>query len=179
MLSVLLTSLCFSIALQSYPSTASPLQKRVDNTQPSGTNAVTSFHIDPLGMQTSANSCSNRDLGFTGEIAGTWYAVYGDTNWCAPGVTDPTKDDTSKFNGMVRDSIARMTNDVLHPVDLNLNAGQRPQQLIPFNASWGESVEFGFGGTSICETDASQNQGIVFYAVASLTLPPFSPQTTY
>lgn len=66
---------------------ASPLGKRaVDNTKPSGTNVLSVANVEFLGSQSSDNSCSQRDLGFTGKIHDNWYAVYGDTLWCAAGV---------------------------------------------------------------------------------------------
>ncbi|KAI0104486.1 hypothetical protein F4814DRAFT_452605 [Daldinia grandis] len=34
----------------------------------------------------------HRDLGFTGELQGKWYAIYDDALWRASGVTDPTTD---------------------------------------------------------------------------------------
>ncbi|KAI5923497.1 hypothetical protein F4810DRAFT_710580 [Camillea tinctor] len=107
-----------------------------DATQPVGTNPTTNFGTTYLGFQTSNNSCSHRDLGFTGELAGQWYAVYGDTAWCAEGVTDPFKD-LPGFHGM--------------------------QQFVPFNASWGETNQYGFGGTSLVES--SNGIGAVFYFV--------------
>ncbi|KAK3047267.1 hypothetical protein LTS18_013186, partial [Coniosporium uncinatum] len=56
----------------------SPLQKRADNTQPAGTNPIKISSVNYLGEQTSDNTCSHRDLGFTGKIGGKWYAIYGD-----------------------------------------------------------------------------------------------------
>ncbi|KAK3076419.1 hypothetical protein LTS18_013059, partial [Coniosporium uncinatum] len=55
-----------------------PLQKRADNTQPAGTNPIKISSVNYLGEQTSDNTCSHRDLGFTGKIGGKWYAIYGD-----------------------------------------------------------------------------------------------------
>ncbi|KAL9106673.1 MAG: hypothetical protein Q9227_008325 [Pyrenula ochraceoflavens] len=163
MISILLSVL--PLLSQPLSSTASPLQKRIDNTQPSGINPISNFHVDSLGDQTSANSCVNRDLGFTGALGGTYYAVYGDTSWCASGVSDPSKNNFAVFSGMVRDTIAQVGNDPLHPTDFNLNSGDRPQQFIPFNASWSETQDFGFGGTSPCATDDSKSQGVVYYVI--------------
>jgi hypothetical protein len=57
---------------------ASPVDKRtVDNTQPAGSNPIAVASTQFLGAQASDNSCSKRDLGFAGRIAGKWYAVYG------------------------------------------------------------------------------------------------------
>lgn len=71
---------------------------------------------------------------------------------------------------MVRDSVSRMTMDVLKTEDLNLN-GDSPirhtQQFIPFNTSWGEDQSYGFGGTSLCATNNSTLEGAVFYVVVS------------
>jgi hypothetical protein len=77
---------------------ASPVDKRtVDNTQPAGSNPIAVASTQFLGAQASDNSCSKRDLGFAGRIAGKWYAVYGDTTlWCAAGITDPSQE-TSGF----------------------------------------------------------------------------------
>jgi hypothetical protein len=146
---------------------ATPLVKR-DNTQAVGINPI-KFTAQFLGEQTSDNSCSHRDLGFTGRIQGNWYAVYGDALWCSAGVTDPTKDPNG-FHGMVRDTVSQMTRDPLKVHDLNLN-GDSPVshqlQFIPFNASWGETNMFGFGGTSLVETDYQSATGAVFYVVVS------------
>lgn len=55
---------------------AIPLTQRiVDNTEPSGPNPIKISGAEWLGVQTSANSCSRRDLGFTGKLGGDWYAV--------------------------------------------------------------------------------------------------------
>jgi hypothetical protein len=146
---------------------ASPLSKRQDNTQPVGTNPITNFTVEYLGEQTAENSCSHRDLGFTGSIAGNWYAVFGDTLWCAAGVTDPAQD-PSGFHGMVRDSISATTDSALKVIDLNLNDDSPvPHQLqfVPFNAAWGEDNTYGFGGTSLVETDATSATGAIFYLV--------------
>jgi hypothetical protein len=146
---------------------ASPLTKR-DNTQPVGTNPI-KFKTQYLGEQIADNSCSHRDLGFTGSIQGKWYAVYGDALWCAGGVSDPSND-TSGFHGMVRDTVSAVTKNPLKVHDLNLNK-DRPvphqNQFIPYNTSWSETNLFGFGGTSLVETDFSSATGAVFYVVVS------------
>lgn len=64
---------------------ASPLGKRlIDNTEPYGINPIDFSNVEYLGVQNSINSCAQRDLGFTGKIRDKWYAVYGDTLFCAP-----------------------------------------------------------------------------------------------
>lgn len=88
-------------------------QSPIDNTQPVGSNPVSVNHVDYLGEQHSTNSCTHRDLGFTGPFAGTWYAVYGDTLYCEGGVSDPDKDPAG-LHGMVRDALARLTDDPLN-----------------------------------------------------------------
>ena len=148
---------------------ASPLFSRrsVDNTQSAGTNSISVSSVQFLGVQTSENSCSQRDLGFTGRIGDNWYAVYGDTLWCSSALTEPSK--SVGFPGMVRDSVALMTDDVLKPRDLHLNSDAPvPHQLqfIPFNAAWGESQSTGFGGTSLCHT--SDTTAVVFYVVVRI-----------
>lgn len=91
-----------------------------DNTQPSGTNPVKVSQVDFLGTQLD-NSCTHKDLGFTGLLGGDWYAIYGDNLWCGTGVTDPDQD-TSGFHGMVRDSVARCTDDPLKVEFTQLNS---------------------------------------------------------
>ncbi|KAF2101021.1 hypothetical protein NA57DRAFT_37277 [Rhizodiscina lignyota] len=149
-------------ALSAILAIASP----IDNTQPRGTNPISIASAEFLGNQTADNSCSHRDLGFPGSINGKWYAVYGDTLWCAPGVTDPLKDDTSSFHGMVRDSVSLMTEDPLKVHDLFLNDDSpvpHQKQFVPYNASWGEDASWGFGGTSLCETDADAKEAAIFF----------------
>ncbi|KAK3941410.1 hypothetical protein QBC46DRAFT_458297 [Diplogelasinospora grovesii] len=139
----------------------------VDNTQAVGTNPIKISSVQRLGFQNASNSCSHRDLGFTGKIAGKWYAVFGDTLWCAPGVKDPAQD-LPGFHGMVRDSVSLLTNDPLTVVDLNLNNDspvKHQLQFVPFNPAWGETNMYGFGGTSLCETDARSGTGAVYYLV--------------
>jgi hypothetical protein len=144
---------------------ASTLTKRtVDNTQPVGTNPMTVSSTQFLGIQTSANSCSKRDLSFTGRINGKWYTVYGDTLWCGGGVTDPVQD-TSGFHGMVRDSVSAMTSDVLKLIDLNLNGDTlvgHQLQFVPFNTAFREDRSYGFGGTSLCATNNTAQEGAAF-----------------
>lgn len=145
------------------------IQPRTDNTLPVGTNPISegSISVQYLGLQKADNSCSHRDLGFTGSIAGKWYAIYGDTLWCDTGVTDPAND-TPGFHGMVRDSVSAMTNDPLTVHDLNLNNDKpvaHQLQFVPFNSAWGETNVYGFGGTSLCETDAVTATAALFYLV--------------
>lgn len=141
----------------------------IDNTQPVGINPITISSVSHLGFQSAINSCSCRDLGFTGQLAGEWYAIFGDTLWCAPGVTDGLCN-TTGFYGMVRDSISLLTEDPLKVVDLNLNDDQpvpHQNQFVPFNPDWGETNTFGFGGTSLCEVDTESGVGAVYYLVVS------------
>jgi hypothetical protein len=142
---------------------ANPLLRRqVDNTQSVGTNPITKFTATFLGNQISDNSCVHRDLGFTGQVAGKWYAIYGDNLYCAAGVTDPNQD-TSGFHGMVRDAVAAVTDSALKVQDLNLNSDKpvpHPQQFVPFNANWGETNQYGFGGTSLCATNDAKQEGM-------------------
>ncbi|KAK4168204.1 hypothetical protein QBC43DRAFT_341499 [Cladorrhinum sp. PSN259] len=139
----------------------------IDSTTLQGTNPISIRNVTFLGHQQANNSCSLRDLGFTGKLAGKWYAVYGDTLWAAPGVTD-VFDETPGFHGIVRDSLSLMTDDPLTVVDLHLN-GDEPVahqlQFVPFHEGWGETNEYGFGGTSICEVDAEGGIGVVYYLV--------------
>ena len=145
------------------PTISSALINRAipDNTKPHGKNPIRISSAKFLGNQTADNSCSHRDLGFTGSINGKWYAIYGDTLWCAAGVHDPWKDPTGKgkFYGMVRDAVSAMTNNPLKVHDLNLN-GDKPvahqKQFVPYNTAWGEKISYGFGGTSLCETGAGE-----------------------
>lgn len=140
------------------------LDKRAgsDSTQPVGTNVVKIANVTLLGNLTADNSCSHRDLGFTGVIQGKTYSVFGDTLWCAPGVMDPSKDDQSTFHGLVRDSVSVATSNPLLVHDLHLNNDSpvpHQLQLVPFNSSWGETQSTGFGGTSLCETDPTNHPG--------------------
>lgn len=148
-------------------SSAAPhtLQKRIDNTQAVGTNPITSFRADFLGQQSSVNSCGWRDLGFGGSINGQWYAVYGDTTWCSPNTKNDTTQQPLSWQGMVRDTVVKMTSDPLEVEDVSVNSNDQPQQFVPWNAAWGETNQYGFGGTSLCEVDASTNTGLVFYLV--------------
>jgi hypothetical protein len=141
----------------------------VDNTKPHGTNPITTFTVEFLGKQTADNSCSRRDLGFMGHIQGKWYAIFGDTLWCACGVTDPN-DDPDGFHGMVRNSISAATDSALivHDLHLNDDSPVRHQlQFIPHNTCWGEDCTFGFGGTSLVETNYDKAEGALFYLVVS------------
>ncbi|OBR06947.1 secreted protein [Colletotrichum higginsianum IMI 349063] len=152
---------------------ANSVLARMDSTTAVGTNPIVDPKAEYLGLQKADNSCSHRDLGFTGAIAGKWYAVWGDVLWCDAGVTDPERD-TPGFHGMVRDAVSATTGDPLLVHDLNLGDNQRQRQFIPFNASWGEKFETGFGGTSLVETDAAAGTGAVFYLVVSLAHLPRS-----
>lgn len=138
-----------------------------DNTQPVGTNPISKFETKYLGQQNANNSCSHRDLGFTGQLQGKWYAIFGDTLWCSPGVADPSKDPEG-FHGLVRDSVSLMTDDLLVVQDMHLNADspvRHQLQFVPFNADWDEKNTFGFGGTSLVET--ADGAGAVYYLVVS------------
>lgn len=154
---------------------AKPWGKRVpDNTAPAGTNPVSIASTSVLGPLNADNSCSPRDLGFFGRLGGVWYAVYGDTTWCAEPNTDPAQDHPTVFPGMVRDSISRATTNPLRVHDLDLNS-QTPvphqNQFVPYNAAWGETNNWGFGGTSLCETNYTTQEGIVFYLRVGLFVP--------
>ena len=95
--------------------------------------------------------------------------MYGDTTYCASGVKDAATDNQADFNGMVRDSVALMTENVLQAQDLNLNGDapvSHPKQFVPYNTSWGEDQSYGFGGTSLCYID--DTSAIVFYVVVSV-----------
>ncbi|GFP55887.1 hypothetical protein TASIC1_0006005700 [Trichoderma asperellum] len=141
----------------------------IDNTQPEGENPIGSFAVEYLGEQKSSNSASRRDLGFAGHIQGKWYAVYGDTLWCSPGVTDPDQEpDPGGFHGMVRNAVSALTDDPLLVHDLHLNDDEpvpHQKQFTPFREEWGETNQFGFGGTSICEVDYDKAVGAVFFLV--------------
>lgn len=139
----------------------------VDNTQPVGENPINIEQVEYLGLQRSNNSASHRDLGFTGQLGGKWYAVYGDTLWCDAGVTDPSKD-TDGFHGMVRNSLSALTDDALVVHDLHLNDDDpvpHQNQLVPFREEWGETNLVGFGGTGIVETDAETSTGALYILV--------------
>jgi hypothetical protein len=164
---------------ESLPTSATPVTDTqpsptttVDNTQPTGTNPIKLASVERLGYQLANNSCSHRDLGFTGKLGGNWYALFGDTLWCAPGVTDPEKDD-SNFHGMVRDSVSLLTSDPLTVVDLNLNNDspvQHQNQFVPYNTAWNETNTYGFGGTSLCETNNATGEGVIYYLVVRFSL---------
>ncbi|KAI0449360.1 hypothetical protein F5B21DRAFT_50732 [Xylaria acuta] len=141
-----------------------PVERR-DDTQPVGTNPIANFNTEFLGEQKSSNSCAGRDLGFTGQLGGKWYGVYGDTNWCAGGVSDPDQNPPG-FHGIVRDTIALMGDDPLSIQDYHLNGDTpvpHPLQFVPYNEAWGETGSYGFGGTSLCET--TSGVGAVYYLV--------------
>ncbi|KAH8158935.1 hypothetical protein CIB48_g9304 [Xylaria polymorpha] len=129
-----LTSLAAAVVL------GTPVERR-DDTQPVGTNPITNFNTQFLGEQKSSNSCAGRDLGFTGELGGKWYGVYGDTNWCAGGVSDPDQNPPG-FHGIVRDTIALMGGNPLIIQDYHLNGDTpvpHPLQFVPYNEAWGET----------------------------------------
>lgn len=138
-----------------------------DNTQPVGTNPVKIASAQRLGYQVANNSCSHRDLGFAGRLGAHWYAVYGDTLWCAQGVKDPESDQDS-FHGMARDAVSLLTDDPLVVMDLHLNQDQpvpHQSQFVPFRADWNETNTHGFGGTSLCEVDSETGTGVLFYLI--------------
>lgn len=146
---------------------SAPADSRQDNTQAYGRNPISKFRVDFLGYQAADNSCSHRDLGFTGDIQGKWFAVYGDTLWCSCGVAGP-KDEPCPFQGMVRNAVSATTDNPLVVHDLNLN-DQAPirhqNQFVPFNPAWGETNQFGFGGTSLVETNSETAEAALFYLV--------------
>jgi hypothetical protein len=155
---------------QSQPGTILPTATTPpDNTQPVGTNPIKIASAEHLGYQLANNSCSHRDLGFTGKLGENWYALFGDTLWCDQGVKEP-ESDTDGFHGMVRDAVSLLMSDPLSVVDLHLNDDAPvPHQLqfVPFNPAWNETNTYGFGGTSLCETDASTGDGVLYYLVVS------------
>ncbi|KAK8084197.1 hypothetical protein PG997_005468 [Apiospora hydei] len=133
--------------------TSSP-QETIDNTRPVGNNIIShdhTFTTEFLGLQLANNSASHRDLGFTGQLGGQWYAV--------PGPRPPG------FHGMVRDAISLCTDNPLVVHDLHLDSEGRQQQFVPYNEEWGEAADFGFGGTSLVEVDGETNTGALFYLI--------------
>ncbi|TQN69149.1 hypothetical protein CSHISOI_06348 [Colletotrichum shisoi] len=137
---------------------ANSVSARMDSTTAVGTNPIVDAKVEPtIAARTTT-------LGFTGAVAGKWYAVWGDVLWCDAGVTDPERD-TPGFHGMVRDAVSATTGDPLLVHNLNLGENRRQRQFIPFNVSWGEKFDTGFGGTSLVETDAAAGTGAVFYLV--------------
>ncbi|KAK1755510.1 hypothetical protein QBC47DRAFT_190394 [Echria macrotheca] len=132
-----------------------------------GFNPIQIASVEKLGFQVAINSCSRRDLGFTGKIAGKWYAIYGDTLYCAPGIT-VAADNPPGFHGMVRNSVSLLTDDPLKVIDLNLNDDYpvpHQRQFVPFNSEWGEVNTTAFGGTSLCETNAETAMAAIYYMV--------------
>jgi hypothetical protein len=147
---------------------AAPAPSPADNTQPAGDNSIGEFSVEFLGNQVADNSCSHRDLGFAGHIQDKWYAVYGDTLWCPPGVSDQDADTDGQFHGMVRDSVSALTDNplVVHDLFLNIDSPVPHQkQFVPFEKKWGEDNLVGFGGTSLVETDYANATGAVYYLV--------------
>jgi hypothetical protein len=160
-----------AVILASSPSIAAVLLPRVipDNTAPAGSNPIVVSSAQFLGNLTADNSCSHRDLGFTGSIKGVWYNIWGDVIWCNSGVTNPNKD--GKGSGIVHDAISRATTDPLKVHDLNLNKDTpvaHQNQFVPYNTAFGENAETGFGGTSLCETNATSGEAAFFYLVVSI-----------
>ncbi|KAK4170994.1 hypothetical protein QBC36DRAFT_295779 [Triangularia setosa] len=164
------TNLSTTVTSTTTGSTSDLLNKVViDNTLPSGINPLTNniSNVTWLGYQIANNSCSHRDLGFAGQLGGKWYSIFGDTLWAAPGVTDMFLDPPG-FHGMVRDSISLLTDDPLMVLDLHLNNDEPvPHQLqfVPFREEWGETNQYGFGGTSLCEVDEETGMGALYYLV--------------
>ncbi|KAF2666812.1 hypothetical protein BT63DRAFT_404016 [Microthyrium microscopicum] len=160
------------------PAIASVLSSRAvpNNTLPSGTNPIKVSSAQFLGNLTADNSCSHRDLGFSGPINGVWYHIFGDTIWCDTGVTDPNLDPGYGPDGVpggfvpfVRDSISQSTSNPLKVHDLHLNDNTpvpHQNQFVPYDKSFGEAVDTGFGGTSLCETNATAGEAAFFYLVA-------------
>ncbi|KAK0616478.1 hypothetical protein B0T14DRAFT_435101 [Immersiella caudata] len=165
---VLLTLAVFCAApLWLVPEPVTQLIGDVDNTQSFGVNPIELALVEKLGYQTACNSCSHRDLGFTGKVGGNWYSVWADTLWAAPGIVDPERD-TPGFHGMVRSSVSLLTDDPLQVVDLNLNNDwpvPHQQPFIPFNEDWGESSRTAFGGASLCEVDGESATAAVYILV--------------
>lgn len=162
----LFLGLSAAIALPS----SSTHRKRQDGTAPVGINPIVNFRTEFLGTQTASNSCSHRDLGFTGELDGEWYAVYGDTLWCAAGVTDP-ESDPEGFHGMVRNSVSRLGSDPLSVVDLRLNGDQpvpHQNEFVTPTTAFGETNFYPFGVSSICEVDGDTKTGAIYILVVSL-----------
>ncbi|KAH8882158.1 hypothetical protein GQ53DRAFT_847776 [Thozetella sp. PMI_491] len=167
MLRALFTAACATSVALAAPMSTLADRHIPDNTRLDGTNNISVISAQALGYQTANNSCSHRGVGFAGPVSGTWYAIFGDTFWCKSGVRDP-KADPSGFHGMVRDAVSQLTTDPLKVVDLGLNADSfvpHQSQLIPYNSDWGETAQFGFGGTSLAETDASSATAALFYVV--------------
>ena len=139
----------------------------VDNTHATGENPIEDFEVEFLGDQKSSNSSSRRDLGFTGELGGRWFAVFGDVLWSSPGCRNPD-DSKDGFYGMVRDAVSELTDDPLVVKDLHLNNDdpvRHQLQLMPFNENWGEKNTTGFGGTSIVEVDHDAAIGALYYLI--------------
>jgi hypothetical protein len=146
----------------------------IDNTLPAGANPIKNFTATWLGYQTADNSCSLRDLGFTGQLGGKWYSVWGDVNWGAPGTMN-TFAQPPGFHGLVRNAISLLGDDPLIVHDLHLNGDQpvrHQQQLVPWNSKWGENQATGFGGTSICEVDSEAAIGALYYLVVRCDCSP-------
>lgn len=145
-------------------------QDQPRGTNPVGTNPIVNFQTEFLGNQVASNSCSHRDLGFTGQLGGQWYSVFGDTLWCATGVTDPASD-PSGFHGMVRNSISRLGTDPLSVEDLYLNmdapVAHQNEFLTP-DAAFGETDLYPFGVSSICETDSTTQTGAMYILVVRI-----------
>jgi hypothetical protein len=164
--------------LGSSPSIAAVLIQRAvppDNTAPTGSNPIVVSSVQFLGNLTADNSCSHRDLGFTGSIKGVWYNIWGDVIWCNSGVTDPNKD--GKGSGIVHDAISQATTNPLKVHDLNLNKDApvaHQNQFVPYNTAFGENAETGFGGTSLCETNATSGEAAFFYLVVSIYLKHYT-----
>ncbi|KAI1284025.1 hypothetical protein F5Y07DRAFT_407527 [Xylaria sp. FL0933] len=145
--------------------------RRQSGTDPVSTSPIVNFKTEFLGTQVASNSCSHRDLGFTGQLGGEWYAVYGDTLWCDAGVTDPDADPEG-FHGIVRNSISRLGNDVLSVIDLNLNKDSpvpHQNEFITPDVDFGETSTYPFGVSSICEVDNTTATGAIFILVSSET----------
>lgn len=137
---------------------------RADSTAPSGSNPITRCRVRFLGEQKTADGePSERDLGFTGQLGGRWYGVYGDTLWHEPFY-------------MIRNGIARMTADPLRVEDLHVrrDAPPRQDQFIPWNAAWGERQDWFLGVSSLLEADAQTATGAIFYLVTNGIMKPDS-----
>jgi hypothetical protein len=135
-----------------------------------GINPIQTFTTTWLGYQNADNSCSLRDLGFTGKLGGRWYAVWGDVMYGAPGTMDAFAQPEG-FHGMVRNAVSLLGDDPLVVHDLHLNDDhpvRHQMQLVPFRREWGEAQDTGFGGTSICVVDEDAVVGALYYLVVSV-----------
>jgi hypothetical protein len=74
-------------------------------------------------------------------------------------------------------TLSELTDNPLVVHDLHLNNDEpvpHQNQLVPFNPDWGETNTFGFGGTSIVETDPDTGIGALYYLIVCSQLPASS-----